>query len=414
MSFSGADPDALAAFAAQAIDAADALRPIDERLATVEALVERAAPNGPSVHAQVAGFAKLGRRTQDLGERVGTFGRKLRAALGGPSTKAPMAMAGVLFPNRADSPPRPVGWAQWSLKDRARYLKETDPVLRHMRLANPADVGAIVRTAGRGLVNGVVGEVDGVANTLTFGLAPDLGPVFGGDAAAGFAAARWAGTVATGVAAPGILAEVAPAVGAQTTAGFIARRGVDVAVGAASDASLDRHHTPGGMAAAGLAGGLLGGALDGAGQAYAAWRISNVEVPTISHGFDSIADWERFSTRLHDGLATAGYPEAAGVVQGSGATGRSFKTGVPFDVGRTSDLDVAIGGVDLLHDAGALGVKFRTGGMRTEPVPVWAQEQLGLRTLLRELSAETGRPVEIMIYRSVDEAVAHKPSIPLP
>ena len=414
MSFSGADPDALADYAAQAIDAADSLRPIDERLATVEALLKRAVPHPPSVHGAVDGFARFGRRTRELGERVGTFGRRLRDALGGPSSTVPMTMRGLLFPGQATSPPRPVGWERWSAKDRARYLREADPTIAGIKTVKPTAVGRLAKVAGQGLVNGVVGEVDGVLNTVSFGLAPDLAPAFRkGDAAAGFDVGRWSGTIATGVAAPEAIGDLAPSVGARTATGFVARRGVDAAVAAATEASVDRHATAGSMATAGLTGGVLGGILEGGGQTFAAWRIAHVDVPTISHGFDSIADWQAFSAKLHDGLAAAGYPEARGAVQGSAATGRSFVGGEPFDLGRVSDLDVAIAGDRMLADA-AERIKLWSKGMRTPPVSPKLQRQLGVDELLAVLSADLDRPVHIMIYRSLDEAIGHKPSIPLP
>ena len=182
---------------------------------------------------------------------------------------------------------------------------------------------------------------------------------------------------------------------------------------AASEASLDRDATVGSMATAGLEGGAFGAAFDGAGQAYAAWRISRVEVPTIAHGFDSIADWAAFSAKLHDGLAAAGYPDAVAVVQGSGATGRSFETGLTFDLNRVSDLDVAVASDRMLADA-AEHIKLWSRGMRTPPVAPKLQRQLGVAELLAGLSADVDRPVHIMIYRSLDEAIGHKPSIPLP
>lgn len=395
MSYSGADPDALAVYTAQTLDAADALRPIDARLDTVEALLRRALPKPPAVRSQVQGYARLARKTRELGERVGRFGLKLRDALGGPSSKTPMSMDGLLFPLRTDSPPKPVGWDGWDRKERAAYLKQTDPQIVGATIVNPYDIGRVFAAAGKGLVNGVLGAVDGIANTATFGLAPDLDPAFADeDTAASFTVGRWTGTIATGVAAPEVLAKLAPAVGAQTATGFLARRGVDVAVGAASDASLDRHHTPGSMAAAGLTGGVAGGALDGAAQAYTAWRVSTIEPTVISHGFDSVEEWQAFSAKLHDGLAAAGYPDAQAAVQGSGATGRSYKTGMPFDVGRVSDLDVAVTGRGLLCDAEATGIEMRSGGMRTAPVPYRVQKALGVADLLKGLTADTGPPRE--------------------
>ena len=279
---------------------------------------------------------------------------------------------------------------------------------------NPTALGRLAKVAGQGLVNGVVGEVDGVLNTVSFGLAPDMAPAFrAGEAASAFDVGRWSGTIAAGGAAPEAIGDLAPCVGARTATGFVARRGVDVAVAAATEAGVDRHATPASMATAGLTGGVLGGVLDGGGQTFAAWRISHIDVPTISHGFDSIADWEAFSAKLHDGLAAAGYPEARGAVQGSAATGRSFVGGQPFDLGRVSDLDVAIASDRLLADA-AERIKLWSKGMRTPPVSPKLQRQLGVDEVLAALSTDLDRPVHIMIYRSLDEAIGHKPSIPMP
>jgi hypothetical protein len=42
-------------------------------------------------------------------------------------------------------------------------------------------------------------------------------------------------------------------------------------------------------------------------------------------------------------IAEAGYADTRALLQGSAVTGRSFRTGAPFDVGRVSDFDVALG-----------------------------------------------------------------------
>lgn len=415
MSYSGADPDALAAYAAQTIDAAESLRPLQERLAVVEGLLRRALPRPPSVKASVQGFTRLTKRTRELGERAGRFGLRLRDAMDGPTTKRPMAMDGLLFPARTGSPPRPVGWAGWSSGERARYLRAVDPQVRAITIANPYDIGRVARDAGKGLVNGVLGSADGIANTLTFGLAPDIPPAFrDGDQETAFTVGRFGGTIATGVAVPVALARAVPVLGTQTAAGFVARRGVDVAVGAASDASLDRHHTPGSMTAAGLTGGLVGGVVDGVASAYTAARIAAIEPPTIPHGFDSIEAWEAFARKAHEGLAAAGYPEARAAVQGSGATGVSFRTGEPFDVGRLSDIDLAVASAQLLRDAAAAGAPLRSGGMRTAPLSPGVQRLVDIADTMRRLSDDAGRPVHVMVYGSLPDAVGHKPSIPLP
>lgn len=42
----------------------------------------------------------------------------------------------------------------------------------------------------------------------------------------------------------------------------------------------------------------------------------------------------RFGTDTRDGLARAGYENVEPILQGSAVTGKSFKTGEAFDVGR--------------------------------------------------------------------------------
>ena len=87
---------------------------------------------------------------------------------------------------------------------------------------------------------------------------------------------------------------------------------------------------------------------------------------------------------------------------------------MPFDVGRVSDLDVAVTGRQLLDDAEAAGIQMRSRGMRTAPVPHRVQRALGVADLLKDLTVDTGRPVKIMVYGNLPQALGHKPSIPLP
>lgn len=416
MSYSGADPDLLAAYAAQSLNAAEALGPVESRLHELEATLPRAVPHAPKIHDLVDRFVRLERRTRALGERVGVFGTKLRAALGGPSGRAPLAMHGLLFPNRPDSPPRPVGWDTWPAAARTAYLKSVDPAITSIRTTNPYAVGRIAGVAGKSLVNALAGSADGITNTVTFGLAPDIGPAFtAGDTAMAYRIGRVGGTVATGVAAPEVVGELAPVLGEQTAEGFVARRGVDMVLGAATDASLNPHHSADSMFEAGALGVSVGGVLEGAGQAYAAWRIGQTEPTVIAHGFDSVEQWQQFSDQLHATFAEAGYPDAQAAMQGSAALGHSPHKGWAFDGGpKQSDFDIAVASEQLVADVTAAGLKPRSGGMRTPPLNRKALDAVGLADAARQLSETAGRPVNFMAYRSFVDAIGHKPSIPLP
>jgi hypothetical protein len=184
VSYSGADPDLLAAYAVQSLDAADSLRLVGNRLHDLEHTLPRAVPRPPPVGDLVDRFARLERRTRELGERVGVFGTRLRVALGGPGgpggpgSGVPLAMQGLLFRHQVDSPPRPKGWEAWSAKDRTAYLKALDPVIRSIHTVDPWDVDRLAGVAGRSFVNGVVGSADGITNAVTFGFAPDIGPAY--------------------------------------------------------------------------------------------------------------------------------------------------------------------------------------------------------------------------------------------
>jgi hypothetical protein len=98
-------------------------------------------------------------------------------------------------------------------------------------------------------------------------------------------------------------------------------------------------------------------------------------------------------------------------MQGSSVTGVKYTTGEPFDVGRTSDFDVALAGEDIFGAAVAAKVKVRGGGIRTAPLNRRAVARLGLRPLQRELMAVSKREVKFMVYRDAGEAVDDKPSI---
>ena len=74
-----------------------------------------------------------------------------------------------------------------------------------------------------------------------------------------------------------------------------------------------------------------------------------------------------------------------------------------FDVGRTSDHDIAIVSRTLCEKARASGVKLRQGGTRTDVLSRREMIDLGLAGLLQRIHEMTDRKkTTLMIYKSVD------------
>ena len=95
-------------------------------------------------------------------------------------------------------------------------------------------------------------------------------------------------------------------------------------------------------------------------------------------------------------------------------TGVKFTTGAPFDVGRVSEFYIALAGNDIFDAAQDGGISLRGGGIRTGPLGPGDLEQLGLTELRNSLITQAGRPVNFMIYRSLEAAIARSPSIVVP
>jgi filamentous hemagglutinin len=111
-------------------------------------------------------------------------------------------------------------------------------------------------------------------------------------------------------------------------------------------------------------------------------------------------------------LARAGFKGAKGAFQGSAVTGRSAETGELFDVGRTSDFDVALTGQELLDKARELGVEIRGSGKSTGPLNDEAIEKLGLTELRATLTRLAGgRTVHFKIFADESTAMARAPTI---
>jgi hypothetical protein len=134
----------------------------------------------------------------------------------------------------------------------------------------------------------------------------------------------------------------------------------------------------------------------------------------IPKGFANERDFEGFASKLKRGLADAGYGDTEAAFQESSVTGVKFTTGAPFDADRVSDYVIALAGSDIFDAAREAGIPLRGGGMRTGPLTPADVEELGLSSLQVALSESAERPVNFMIYSSLENAVARGPSIVVP
>lgn len=100
-------------------------------------------------------------------------------------------------------------------------------------------------------------------------------------------------------------------------------------------------------------------------------------------------------------------------------TGQAFRPPhKPFDVGRVSDFDIALSSPELFEKAQAVGIGLRGQGVRTGPLSLEKTpellERMGLTQVSKQLAEQAGRPVNFMIYRSIDDAITRSPSIVVP
>ena|GEM_PF-3457109 len=139
----------------------------------------------------------------------------------------------------------------------------------------------------------------------------------------------------------------------------------------------------------------------------------------LPHGFETFAQFNIFTRKLQSELIKAGCPEAVVLLQGSAVTGRKYDketgdwTGPRFDVGRTSDFDIALCSKSLFEKARAEGIEIRDG-TRTEPIKTsFLHRKLGLERASHELGNLAGRPVNFMVFDSARSALAKGPGIQL-
>jgi hypothetical protein len=137
-------------------------------------------------------------------------------------------------------------------------------------------------------------------------------------------------------------------------------------------------------------------------------------IGSIPSGFANADDFVSFGQNLRTGLGKVGYADVEPILQGSAVTGKSFRTGEPFDVGRVSDFDVALAGDSVFEAARRVGVPLRSGATRTGPLTERNLRQLGLYDLSQQMSTQAGRPVNFMIYNSTESAMQRAPSALFP
>lgn len=130
---------------------------------------------------------------------------------------------------------------------------------------------------------------------------------------------------------------------------------------------------------------------------------ANYDTAGIPKGFKSRGQFNQFGEATHGSLSKPGLADAQAFMQGSAVTGRSFRTGLPFDVGRVSDFDIALVGSDIASRARKLGVAFKDGGFTKLSLTDDAIESLGLSLMRSKLSRLAGgRTVNFRIYESLD------------
>lgn len=142
---------------------------------------------------------------------------------------------------------------------------------------------------------------------------------------------------------------------------------------------------------------------------------SGARTRAVPLGFSQQSEFVAFGGSLYAGLEGAGFKNAQAGFQGSSVTGRAFKSPyAPFDVGRISDYDIALSSPELFERAHAVGIGLRQQGTRTGPLMPEHLDRLGLTDLSSQLSQQAGRPVNFMIYRSIDDALGRSPTILVP
>jgi hypothetical protein len=143
-------------------------------------------------------------------------------------------------------------------------------------------------------------------------------------------------------------------------------------------------------------------------------RITVLERGGVPLGFNTPEQFEAFGRSAWDGLAAAGHRDAEPFIRGSAVTGFSYRTGEAFDVGRTSDYDLALVSPTLMRRADELGIELRGQGSRTGPSNEEELVKLGLDGVASQLGMQAGRNVSFVIYRSRAVLEGRGPNLRLP
>ncbi|WMJ75636.1 RHS repeat-associated core domain-containing protein [Cytophagaceae bacterium ABcell3] len=123
--------------------------------------------------------------------------------------------------------------------------------------------------------------------------------------------------------------------------------------------------------------------------------------PSPIHGFKSFGQLNQFGSQIKATLARRGFKNSDIFMQGSSVTGKSFRSGVPFDVGRVSDFDVAISNPELLKKGQSLDLG-KAGRGYSMPLGVEDMKKLGFGDLAESLSNRFGRDVNFRIFENED------------
>jgi RHS repeat-associated protein len=74
--------------------------------------------------------------------------------------------------------PAPANWSTMSGPEKYHYLREHDPSIRKIKLANPMSAKGLLTDAGKGFVTGGAAITDAGVSMVTLGHGPQIGPIF--------------------------------------------------------------------------------------------------------------------------------------------------------------------------------------------------------------------------------------------
>ncbi len=119
---------------------------------------------------------------------------------------------------------------------------------------------------------------------------------------------------------------------------------------------------------------------------------------SVPLGMRDEAEFRALGAPLRKHLTELGYPDAVIRIRGSSVTGVKYESGLPFDSGKRSDYDLAIGDKALFDDARQLGARLATA-TRTWPLDeTETLARLGLESIRQRMSDLANRKVSFMIY----------------